>query len=79
MREKLPTEDEQRATYSAQIKALGLKPWQEPPCVQDPNRHCRGTEDERVMMQLLRRMLEAGVSRWHHDPLTALAEAARRG
>lgn len=70
----MPTEDERRAAYGAQCRALGLKPWQEPPCVMDPHKPMRGTDDERIMMALLRRMLAAGVSRWAHDPLAELAE-----
>jgi hypothetical protein len=56
------------ASYSAQIDALKLMPWQNPPCVCDPDRDEPGD-------RLLRRMLKAGVSQFHPDPVAALAEA----
>ncbi len=71
------TEAEQSAAYSAQIDNLHLKPWEEPPCVQDPHVPLRGSPAELKAMRLLRRMLALGVSRWVHDPLKAMAEAER--
>ena len=65
----------QSAAYSVQIKALGLKPWQSPPCVcspDDPNAR------EKDGQKLLVRMLDAGLSRWEPDPMAALAKAERR-
>jgi hypothetical protein len=61
------------ASYSCQSDALNLKPWDEPPCVareHDPN------ERDKKAQRLLRKMLAAGVSRYHPDPLAAL-EAVR--
>ena len=55
------------AAYGCQIDALKLKPWQTPPC------YCDG-EGDAPGDRLLRRMLKAGVSRFHPDPLAALAE-----
>ena len=69
-----PTEDEIRAAYRAQRKNLGLKPWQEPPCVADPD---DPDERDKAAQALLRRMLAAGISRWEHDPLRALRERGR--
>jgi hypothetical protein len=77
MSERTPSEDERTAAYRAQIRALGLKPWQSPPCCYDPDETGRN-RDDRVMINLLRRMLAAGVSRWAHDPLAELEEAAGR-
>ncbi len=60
------------AAFSCQMNSLHLKPWQTPPChVEDENEPCVGEEEA---AKLLRRMLKAGVSRWHPDPLRALEE-----
>lgn len=48
-------------------------PWQEPPCCAGPAKHC--DPDAR---KLLEQMLAAGVSRWHPDPMAALAEAKEK-
>jgi hypothetical protein len=56
------------AAYCTQTDALSLKPWESPPCNGDPS-------GDRPEDKLLRRMLKAGVSRWHPDPMAALAEA----
>ncbi len=73
--DRIMTRAEQRAAYSAQIHSLSLRPWEEPPCVQDPHVPLRGSPAELKAMRLLRQMLAAGISRWHPDPLKALAEA----
>jgi hypothetical protein len=66
----------QFAAYDRQIANLRLKPWQEPPChVEDPNEPRRGEEHA---AKLLRKMLKAGLSRWHPNPPAAL-EASERG
>ena len=60
------------AAYCAQIELLKLKPWQQPPChadEDDPN------ERGKAAQKLLREMLAAGVSRYHPDPLAAIAAA----
>jgi hypothetical protein len=55
-----------------QSEALQLRPWQQPPCDVDPE---SSASDEAEAVELLQRMLAAGVSRWHPDPLAALAQA----
>jgi hypothetical protein len=61
------------ASFDRQTAALHLKPWQSPPCwVADANDPCVGEEEG---ARLLRRMLKAGVSRFHPDPMRALSEA----
>jgi hypothetical protein len=58
-----------------QSEALQLRPWQQPPCDVDPD----STAPRQVeAVKLLRRMLAAGVSRWHPDPLAAVAEVERK-
>ena len=47
---------------------LRLKPWQNPPCFGDED----GDGPADVLLQ---RMLAAGISRFHPDPLSALAES----
>lgn len=56
------------AAQCAQRKALRLKVWELPPCCVDPDDGTRAAK-------LLRKMLAAGVSRFHPDPLAALEEA----
>lgn len=63
------------ASYSCQIHALSLKPWQSPPCVADED---DPDEQDKKAQHLLRKMLAAGVSRYDPDPLKALAGAKRR-
>src|SRR5262245_46369034 len=64
----------QFAAYCCQGQNLKLKPWQRPPC------HCYLDEEATALAcnkkayRLLRRMLNAGISRWHPNPLAALAE-----
>jgi hypothetical protein len=58
------------AAYSCQVDALGLKPWQPPPCHVDPDHPEPGDETAAALLQ---RMLQNGVSRWDPDPMAALA------
>jgi len=51
--------------YSCQFRSLNLKVWQVAPCWADAD---SGGDAGR----LLRRMLEAGVSRFHPDPMSEL-------
>ena len=60
------------AAYHCQIELLRLLPWQTPPCYCDGDGDGDGPGDV-----LLRKMLAAGVSRYHPDPLAAL-EAAHK-
>jgi hypothetical protein len=47
-----------------------------PPChVNDPDNPVR---EERKAARLQQRMLRAGVSKWHPDPLAAIAEAKQQ-
>jgi hypothetical protein len=58
------------AAYRCQSRALHLKPWQIPPL------YCyEGDKDGEA---LLRRMLDAGLSRYEPDPLRALDKNAKR-
>jgi hypothetical protein len=57
------------ASYCCQCDSLHLKPWEEPPCEVDED----ATEDSPART-LLGRMIAAGVSRFHPDPMAALAE-----
>lgn len=68
--------DKKFASYSMQVDNLKLKPWQSPPChlygedrVDDCDHHAD---------KIFRRMLDAGISIWHPDPLAALAEVAKK-
>ena len=56
-----------------QVRSMRLPPWREEeiPCVGSRRGGGRAS-------RLLRRMLRRGISRYHPDPLAAIAEAARR-
>jgi hypothetical protein len=56
------------AASSLQTRNLKLRPWETAPCDADG-------EGDTPADVLLRKMLKAGISRWHHSPLEALAEA----
>jgi hypothetical protein len=56
--------------YSAQIDALHLKPWENPPCCADPN-----DPRDAAAWALRQRLVAADLSIYEHDPLAALAEA----
>ena len=70
------------AAGCAQERALNLPPWQPPPCNIGNIAAALNVTDEqrgyRAAALLLQRMLDAGVSRWHPDPLRAIAEAEQR-
>ena len=55
-----------------QSETLRLRPGQQPPCNIDPDSFA---PSEAAAAELLRHMLAAGVSRFHPDPLAALAKA----
>lgn len=67
------------AAHGCQERALRLRPWQcWPPCAVEPNEvDLRGCEHRGIgsSAALLRRMLAAGVSRWHPDPVAAIEAA----
>ena len=63
------------AAFSVQIDSLDLLPWQAPPAIVSED------DDDPIQadaVKLLRRMLAAGVSRYHPDQLAALAGPKRR-
>jgi hypothetical protein len=65
------------ATFAAsccQSRSLNLDPWEEPPCHGDSVH-----QPDPAAKKLLEQMLAAGVSRWHPDPMAALAEAKQKG
>lgn len=69
--------------FSAQIEALGLLPWQSPPiyaCLGDLDQPYDDTRAARESAELLRRLLDNGLSKFEPDPITAIAraEAERR-
>ena len=57
------------AAYCCQCRSLKLWPWEDPPCHSEPDGDGPGSA-------LLRKMIAAGISVSHPDPLAALAEAA---
>jgi hypothetical protein len=67
------------AAYSCQYDTLGLKPWQSSPSMIEPTQIAAivaAPDDgsgKRDAALLLQRMLKARISRWHPDPMTALA------
>ena len=69
------------AAASAQRHSLHLKPWQSPPCRSDPEDLYKPIGDprgERESAELLRRLLDIGLSRYEPDPLQAIAQAEKR-
>jgi len=62
--------DGKAAAYSLQMDNLKLKPWENPPMYGDVS------NADAKARRLLKRMLDAGVSRYHPDPLAAI-EAAK--
>jgi hypothetical protein len=64
------------AAWSCQDRALKLRPWDSPPCctkIVDVPEDVWSFRPAEVA--LLKRMLKSGVSRYHPDPIRALAEA----
>jgi hypothetical protein len=57
-------------SYVRQGQTMNLKPWEQPPC------HSDGTGSDPASM-LVRTLVRAGVSKFHPDPMKALAEAQR--
>jgi len=62
-------------SFHRQIAALGLRPWDAPPCCGDLD-NGNGGDDQ--ALRLLRRMQKAGVSRWHPSPLEAVEAAEKQ-
>jgi hypothetical protein len=63
------------AAYCCQHKALHLAPHETPPC--HVERLDKVEPEERKAADLQRRMLRHGVSRWHPDPMAAIASAKK--
>ncbi|MCA1415283.1 hypothetical protein I6F30_29750 [Bradyrhizobium sp. NBAIM20] len=69
------------AASCVQTSNLGLMPWQPPPCqIANIDAALAASDDEprrgrNAAATLLQQMLDAGVSRFEPDPMTALAEA----
>ena len=63
------------ASYHYQVRRLGLRPWQSPPCYADAHPGHDGHADAMV---LLDRLLDAGLSRWEPDPISALSAIEAR-
>lgn len=60
--------------YHRQMLTLRLKPWDAPPCCAERASGDNGS----AAMRLLERMRKARVSKWHPDPLAAIAAAEKR-
>jgi hypothetical protein len=73
-REREPNTDRKRfAVYSLQYGNLQLKPWQRPPVQLDLDADPRSCDCQKI----LKRMARAGISRFHPNPLAALAARQR--
>jgi hypothetical protein len=59
------------AAYVCQTRALNLKPWESPPM------HGDVAGAPATAAELLRKMLDAGISRYEPDPMAALEGAKR--
>ena len=71
LKRQLWQEVAQFAVYGCQMKSLGLRPWQFPPAWVSPN----DLDPEHAdAVALLKRLLDAGLSRWEPDPIGALAK-----
>jgi hypothetical protein len=64
------------AAYLLQCSRLVLKPWMAPPCAAHeevgPTEYDDCYGNRRAEVELLRRLLAAGLSRWEPDPVAAL-------
>ena len=72
------------AAYHQQMRNLRLKPWEFPPCwvgdIDEALRIPPARDDHRKRdaAQLLQKMLDADISCYHPDPVTALAAAGKK-
>ena len=69
------------AASCAQSRALGLQPWQSPPCrasLADLNQPYDDPRGARESAELLKKMLALGLSKFEPDPLAAIAGAEQR-
>lgn len=70
------------ASCHCQYDALRLAPWQYAPC-ELPDDYDPAIDNDpdlgrREAAQLLRQMLDLGISRWHPNPLEAIEQAKKR-
>jgi hypothetical protein len=66
--------DEFATAYRAQVRSLSLRPWELPPCcVTETSSRSR---EERQASALLRRMIDAGLSKFCPNPREALEAIA---
>jgi hypothetical protein len=65
------------AAQCCQRRSLRLQPWQAPPCIADERAPPASYSGNRLALDLLRRMRELKVSRWHPRPLDAIARAEK--
>lgn len=66
--------------FGSQLENLHLQPWEDPPCHADDFGADPEGDDvgrEREARHLLRQMLALNISRWHPDPLNAIAAAKK--
>jgi hypothetical protein len=66
--------------YHCQMRALGLAPWQRPPClIEDPEAVLRASDDgfsgKHNAARLLRQMRKLHISKYDPDPPKAIAAA----
>ena len=76
------TEVAEFCSYDLQMEALNLKPWESPPCWVDPadieTILAAGPGDDTFeAAKLTRRLLDAGLSLYEPDPITALRKRKR--
>jgi hypothetical protein len=65
------------AAYSQQWQSLNLLPWQAPPAHTEIGRDVDEYGGRLPEVTLLQKMLMLGISRYHPDPVAAIAEAAK--
>ena len=71
------------AAYHRQTDSLNLKVWESPPCCFDEDDidtdlPADDIHGDKPALRLLKEMLDLGISRWHPDPLAAIAAAQRK-
>ena len=74
-REDSVLEAQLTAAYHCQVRNLKLKPWEAPPCFGDAY---PGHDGHVGGAKLLRQLLDAGLSRFEPNPLSALAKVEPR-
>jgi len=59
------------ASYHVQGRTLGPRPWERPPCAVSDD-FAKEPHNQRAAVKLRQKVLAAGVSRYHPDPMAAL-------